>query len=157
MSNEQSLRDVVLLFHAILVSFGEVSGNGMESCRRILFHLSPNLPPILEKYGFNISRSKDSIENAQLILSILVNSGLVEGVEFKEIDDRTYELKVSKCTMAIKELHERLNLKEAFCPYGILITGIINGFSEDDFVLYSCDFTDMGSITTIKRFRYVLR
>jgi hypothetical protein len=154
LTDEQpSEKEVVLLLHAVMYAFEEAS---REIDKRILFYVSQKIPVILGKFGFNIDKNKSPTENVNSILDLLRKTGYIEQVEFKELDDRTFELVIGKCAMAETDVHDILSPKRAFCPYSIIVASILQELFDENVVLFSSELTDKGSVTIIKRYKHTI-
>lgn len=149
--------DAVVLFHAVSCAIKQSLQNGID--KKVLFSAYQKFPKILSKFGFNINKEKSLTENVNAILGILSKTGYVEGVEFRALDERTFELKIGKCALAeIGNMHsDKTVSSKVHCTYSIIVGSILHELSGGYVALSPSKLTRNGSITTMKIYKHAIQ
>lgn len=152
-SEKPSDREIVYLLHSVLYALQSSINTPSKS---MLIYAARKLPLFLGKFGFSIDPSRSPEENVKALFDVLQETGYLEDVEFVKIDERVYELRIRKCKIAETGVHDVLNPEKAFCPFAIAAAAILQEVVDEDVVMSDSEFTEEGSITRMKTYRYVV-
>jgi hypothetical protein len=141
------------LLHSVLYALQSAINTPSKG---VLIYAARKLPLFLGKFGFSIDTSKSPEENVRALLDILQETGYLENVEFVKIDERVYELRIKKCKIAETGVHDVLKPEKAFCPFAIAVAAILQEVVDEDVVMSDSEFTEEGSITRMRTYRYVV-
>jgi len=151
--DKPSDREIVYLLHSVLYALQSAINTPSKG---VLIYAARKLPLFLGKFGFSIDTSKSPEENVRALLDILQETGYLENVEFVKIDERVYELRIKKCKIAETGVHDVLKPEKAFCPFAIAVAAILQEVVDEDVVMSDSEFTEEGSITRMRTYRYVV-
>ena len=152
-SEKPGEKELIALLHAVLYAFQ----NALDDVdRKVCFYVSRKLPDILGKFGFKIDPEKSPEENANLIIGLVEETGYVEDAFTEREDERTFVVNIGKCTLAESGVHETLKPKRAYCPFAIIVAGVLQEIFDDNVIVSPSEFTEKGSVTIIKRYRHAI-
>lgn len=151
--DKPSDKEIIYLLHSVLYALQTAINTPSKS---VLIYTARKLPLFLSKFGFSIDSSKSPEENIKVLLGILQETGYLENVEFVKLDEHLYELRVKKCKIAETGVHDVLKPEKAFCPFAIAVAAILQEVVDEDVVMSESEFTEEGSITKMRTYRYVV-
>ena len=151
--DKPSDKEIVYLLHSVLYA---LQSSINTPSKGVLIYAARKLPLFLGKFGFSIDFSKSPEENVRALFDVLQETGYLENVDFVKVDERVYELRIKKCKIAETGVHDVLKPEKAFCPFAIAAAAILQEVVEEDVVMSDSEFTEEGSVTRMRTYRYVV-